>query len=406
MERKLPLEGVKIVELSWIFTGPIATKILADHGAEVIKIESARRPDDVRGYGPYKDGVAGINRGAIFANYNSSKLGMTCDLHNQRGLELAKRLIARADVVVVSFSPGTLERLGLGYEEMRKTKPDIILISITMQGETGPDAAQPTFGTHLQGGAGFCHLTGWPDRPPIVPPTALTDFIHPMFVMICILGALDYRRRTGQGQHFDISQLEASLHFLAPALLEYTANRRINTRQGNRCSYAAPHGVYPCKGEDKWCAIAVASDEEWLAFCRVIGNPEWSSSHKFSTFLGRKKNEEELDRLIADWTCRFSPGEIMTSMQAAGVAVGVVQNGEDLLERDPQLRHRQHCKVLNHPEMGRHITEMAPFRLSASPGSPSRPAPCMGEHNEHVCKAILGLTDEEFIELLNSGVFD
>ncbi|MFA4835157.1 MAG: CoA transferase [Dehalococcoidia bacterium] len=401
----LPLEGLKVIELCWLFAGPIVCKMLADHGAEVIKIESPHKPDDVRGYGPYKDDIPGVNRGPIFANYNSSKLGMTCDLKNRRGLQIAKQLIARADVVVESFSPGALERLGLGYEEMAKLKPDIILASISMQGKTGPYADQPMFGTQLQGGAGFCSLTGWPDRPPLALPTPLTDFIQPMFALTAILGALEYRDRTGRGQHIDVSQLEAGLHFLTPPLLDYTVNHRIAGRVGNRNRDGAPHGVYPCKGEDRWCAIAVFSNREWQACCEIMDNPEWSKEPRFASLPARKDNEDELDSLIAAWTVDLSPQEVMIRMQAAGVASGMVQNGPDLLDGDPQLAYREHSCLLDHPEMGKHITERAPFRFSATPSSPRWQAPCLGEHNEFVCKEILGMNDADFMDLYQSGIF-
>lgn len=401
----LPLEGLKVIEFCWLFAGPVTGKFLADHGAEVIKIESPRKPDDVRAYGPHKDGISGMNRGYMFAGLNTSKLGMTVDLKNPRGLELARRLVARADVVVESFSPGTLEGLGLGYETMVGIKPDIILASINMQGSNGPHAKQPMFGTQLQGGAGFCHLAGWPDRPPTPLPTPFTDFVHPWFVLSAILGALDHRERTGKGQHIDASQLEVSLHFLALPLLEYTANKHIAFRHGNRNPNAVPHGVFPTRGEDRWCAIAVTSDYEWEMCCRAMGQPGWSRDPRFNTFAGRKEHEDELERLIAAWTLEVSPEEAMSRLQLAGVPAGVVQNGMDLLARDPQLQYREHCSLLEHPEMGIQLTERAPFRLSATPCFPRWHAPCLGEHNEHVCKEVLGVSDEEFLDLYQVGAF-
>jgi len=226
-----------------------------------------------------------------------------------------------------------------------------------------------------------------------------------MVVLTAILGALEYRDCTGKGQHIDISQLESSLHFLAPPLLDYSLNNHLTTRDGNRHRHAAPHGIYPCKGEDRWCAIAVFTDDQWHACCWAMENPPWSTEPRFATLTDRKQNEDELDCLIASWTLDFSPQEVMGRMQKAGIPCGAVQSGPDLLTDDHQLIHRNHAYRLDHPEMGDHITERAPFRLSATPSAPRWAAPCLGEHNEYVCKQILKMTDKEFLDLFTCGVF-
>lgn len=404
MTRSHALQGIRVVDLSWQFTGPIATRFLGDHGAQVIKVESMSRPDEVRGYSPYKDNIAGINRSTLFANYNGSKLDITLDLKNPQGLEVAKKIVALSDVVTATFRPGAIEKLGLGYEELQKVKPDIIMVSMTMQGQWGPFSRQPTLGAFFQSAMGFTELIGWPDRTGVIPPMPYPDYIAPWFMLIAILGALSYRENTGKGQYFDLSQLETGLHFLTPVLLDYFVNGRIATRNGNRSNHACPHGAYRCKGDDRWCAISVFTDEEWKALCRVIGSPAWTKDPRFSTLISRKNNEDELDRLIGEWTIDRSPEEVMVSLQTAGVAAGIVQSGQDLIDRDPQLKHRGHCQVMGHPEIGSYVSEMVPFRLSETPPEVKR-APCLGEHNEYVCKEILRISDEEFIELLNSGVF-
>lgn len=402
MQSRLPLEGLKICDFSWVGAAPWATMYLAVHGAKVIKVESSSRLDFTRLSSPFKDNIPGVNRSGVFLNLNTSKCSMTLNMRHPRAIMIIKRLVAWADVVTENFRPGVMEKWGLGYEELKKVNPDIIMVRSSIQGQTGPRAYLPGYGFGLNGLAGFNHLTGWPDGEPIGVAIAYTDEIVPLFTVIAILTALDYRQRTGEGQCIDLSQFEASLHFLAPALLDYAVNRQVQTRNGNRSSYAAPHGVYRCQGDERWCAIAVFSDEEWDAFCHVLGDPEWTKDPRFATAHSRKKNEDELDRLVEEWTINCLAEEIMVLMQAAGVDAGIVEDSQDLVQRDPQLKYRHHFQRVDHPEMGRCFCESPAFRLSKT-SLDYRPAPCLGEHNEYVCKEILGMSDEEFIELLNSG---
>ncbi|MFC1919353.1 CaiB/BaiF CoA transferase family protein [Chloroflexota bacterium] len=405
MESRGALSGIRILDFSWLFSGPIATRFMGDHGAEVIKVESSTRPDDARAYAPFRDDIPGANRSALFANYNSNKLGMTLNLNNPQGLDLAKKLVAESDVVIEAFASGTMHRWGLQYEELVNIKPDIIMMSITMQGQSGPFSQYATFGLFFQSLLGFTNCTGWPDRAPAPPPTPYTDFIAPWFAVIGIMGAIDYRRRTGKGQYIDLSQLESSLHFLAPNILEYYINGRDPTRKGNRSDRAAPHGIYRCKGDDKWCAISIFNEYEWNGFCDAIGNPMWTEDNKYRTILSRLENYEELDMLTEQWTVLHSPEEVMALLQAKGVPAGVVQDGRDLVDRDPQLKHRGHFRVLDHPESGSHIYEAPPFRLNKTPAGEPTCAPCLGEHNEYICKHVLGMSDNEFVALVNSGAF-
>ncbi|MFC1974120.1 CaiB/BaiF CoA transferase family protein [Chloroflexota bacterium] len=404
METRYALEGLKVVDFSWIFTGPIATTFLADNGAEVIKIESATRPDGTRMLKPFKDGIEGLNRSGIFANYNSGKLSMNLNLRDPRAIELAKKLVARADIVLETFSPGVMKKLGLDYKELRRVKPDIIMTSMTMFGQYGPCSQQPAIGQFLQASSGFVHLLGWPDRPPALPASPYTDYIAPWFVLMSLMAALDFRHRTGKGQYIDLSMQEASVHFLTPELLDYIVNGRVQNRVGNRHPTAAPHGVYPCKGNDRWCTIAVFNNKEWQILCKLMDNPKWAIDPRFASILGRTQNSECLDRLIAEWTIKYPPEKIMATLQDAGVPAGIVETGEDLVNHDPQLKHRQHFVVLDHPEMGPHLAEKPPFSLSKASSGPQRPAPCFGEHTEYVCHEILGMRDEEFTELVAAGV--
>ena len=400
------LQGIRVVEIGWLITVPIATKFLADHGAEVIKVEWKARPDEMRAAAPFKDKTPGVNRSGAYNLLNNGKLSITPNLNNPIGLDIVRRLIARADVVIDSFRPGTLARWGLDYKGLKEIKPDIIALSMTMQGQSGRFCRQPGLGTAFQSALGFTDIVGWPDREPSGTVIPYPDFITPWFVIIVIMSALDYRRRTGKGQYVDMSQLETSLHFLTPALLDYVANGRIQSRNGNHCPYASPHGVYRCRGEDSWCAIAVFNDEQWNALCQVIGKPELSKDERFATMLRRQQNEKELDSLIEGWTCNYPAREVMEQMQKAGVPAGVVQNAQDLLDHDPQLKHRNFFRILRHSEVGSYTGQAPPFILSKTPSEMKMGAPCLGEHNEYVCTRILGMTDEDFVEALQSGAFD
>lgn len=406
MKAKRPLEGLKIIDFTWLISGPIACKFLADYGAEVVKIESSSVPDNIRITTPFNANIAGVNRSATFANYNSSKYSLSLNLKHPKASNIAKKLVAWADVIVESFRPGTMKRWGLGYEELRKIKPDIIMLSMTMQGQTGVFSHLPGVGTQLQALVGVTHLTGWPDREPAGTPIPYPDFISPWYILVAIMAALDYRRRTGQGLYIDISQLETSLQFMVPPLLDCMVNGRVQTRLGNQHPYAAPHGVYRCRGDNRWCAIAVFTDEEWRSLCEVMGSPSWTKEPRFATFLTRKENEPELNMLVEKWTSTHTAEEVTSLLQAAGVPAGVVQNGQDLLDYDSQLQHRRHFRILDHPETGQHVTEVAPYRLSRSPGEPKWAAPCLGEHNNYVCTQILGMSDAEFIELVAEGILE
>ncbi|MDO8636397.1 MAG: CoA transferase, partial [Dehalococcoidia bacterium] len=237
----------------------------------------------------------------------------------------------------------------------------------------------------------------------VAPNPAWTDFYAPWFGAVALLGAMEYRGRTGKGQYIDLSQYEAGLNFLAVALLDYTANGREQMRQGNRSPHAAPHGAYPCRGEDRWCVIAVQTQEEWLAFAQAIGNPEWVKDSRFAALESRKEHEDELETLVAAWSLDFSPDEVMVKLQGVGVAAGVVEDTRDLLENDPQVKHRGYFKYLNHAEMGLVVHLDWPAHLSLTPAQ-LRSAPLLSEHTEMVCKDILGMSEGEYRELEATGI--
>ena len=402
-QMKQVFEGVKVADFSWAAVGPQVGRTLAEHGATVIRIESHHRPDVVRVALPFRDNIPGINRSSYYAMLNTNKYCIALDLSKLEGKKIARKLIGWADVVNESFTPGTMKKLGLNYEEAKKIKQSIIYCSTCSQGQYGPHASLGVYGRQTAPLCGFSVLTGDPDREPVMLYDAYTDYITPWYLIINLVAALDRRRKTGEGIYLDHSQYEAALSFLAPAILDYTVNGRIANRMGNRECRAAPHGAYPCRGDDRWVAIAVFTDEEWTSFCEVVGNLEWTSDPKFASLSGRKRSEGELDRLVGEWTVNYTAEQVMTLMQAKGVPAGVVQTTEDLFN-DPQLKHREHFVFLEHKEIGRHAYHNEATRFTQTPPRFWKAAPCLGEDNEFVYKQILGLTDDEISDLLAEGV--
>ncbi len=402
---KKVFDGIKIADFTWVGAGPMTTKYLADHGAQVIRIESSAHPDLLRVTPPFKDGIPGLNRSAYCACFNNNKLGLGLDLNHPRAMEVVRRLVDWADIVAESFSPGTMARWGITYQDLSRIKPGIIMYSTSQQGQTGRHSRIGAYGTQLVALAGFTHLTGWPDRGPTGPYGPYTDAMVPPLGAAALAAALDYRRRTGRGLHIDLSQYETAINFLAPAMLDYTVNRRVQGREGNRNPDAAPHGIFPCKGDNRWCAIAVFTDNEWQALCNVADNSSWTADPGFSTLPLRKENETELEQLLAGWTVKYDAEELMNKLQAAGVPAGLVENGEDI-HHDPQLEHRYYLWELEHLEIGKHYYERPPFKLSKTPAELNKAGPCLGEDTRYVCTEILGISEEQLTELSAEGVLE
>lgn len=389
MEKK-PLEGIKVIDFGWQLTGPTIGRIFADWGAEVIEVGGKTRPD--------------ANRDA-FIPFHSGKRNIALNLSFPNGVEVVKRLVSWADVVVENFSGGTMKRMGLGYEVLKEINLGIIMLSACLMGQTGPHANHPGTGNTLTALSGFSSIAGWPDRDPMWL-SFYTDYIAPQFCVIAILGALDHRERTGRGQYLDMSQYEIGVHFMAPLVLDNAINQRVAAREGNRLDNAAPHNAYRCHGEDRWCAIAVFTDDEWGSFCKVIGNPAWTKDARFSTLLARKKNEDELDSRVEEWTLDHPAEEVMNLMQAAGVAAGVVETANDLLDNDPQLKHKHFFWEAENSKLGKHIMSAPPFVLSKTHYREVKHGSVLGEDNEYVLKDILGMSDEEIAELVIEGVVE
>ena len=400
---KQVFEGIKVADFSWVAVGPQVTRELAEHGATVVRIECHRNPDTLRVSGPFKDSISGIDRSAFAAVYNTGKYGISLDLNMPKGQEVAKRLVQWADIVTDSMTPGTIAKWGLDYESCKKIKPDIIYYSTCQMGQEGPLGNFGGYGMFGTAYAGYCQLVGWPDREPLPLRNNYTDFVAPWYLACALIAALLYRQRTGKGVYLDQSQVECGVTFLAPIVLDYIVNGRIAERMGSRDPYMAPHALYPCQGTDKWVAITVSNDEEWNSFCRVISDPDWTKEPRFSNMPGRKENERELDRLIAEWTKNYTPEQVMTMMQEAGVPAGLAQTAEGLFN-DHQLKHREHFRFLEHKVIGRHAYNAPAYRLSKTPNHIWKAGPCLGEDNEYVYKEILGYSDDEIADMLAEGV--
>jgi len=398
------LKGIKIADFSWTGVGPGTARYFADHGATVVKVENSDHPDILRVTAPFKDDIPGVDRGSYWANYNCNKFGVTLNVNKPEGKAIAKKMIQWADIFIESFTPGVIRRMGLDYESVKDLNPGLIYASTSQMGQTGPYAHYSGFGIQAAAIAGFADITGWPDLAPDTPFLSYTDFVAHRYLITSLMVALLHRKKTGKGQYIDQSQSESGLQFLIPPILDYEVNGAIWTRNGNRDPYAAPHGAFRCVGEDRWCVIAVFRDEEWQILCRIMGRAELAHDPRYATLSKRKENEGEVERIVEEWTMNLAAETVMHTLQEAGVAAGLVETAEDM-HNDPQLRHRHHFWIFDHPGFGLHTVEAPAFQFSKTPAQQYRRAPCMGEHNEYVCTQILGMSDEEFVEMLVAGAF-
>ena len=406
MNPQQALEGLVVVEFAAFAAGPCVGKYLANHGAFVAKVESKSRLDGFRmHYPPYKDNKKGVNRSGVFAMNNDSVYSIGINLKVPAGLEVARKLVSKSDVIIENFIPGTMERLGLGYEELRKLNPRLVMLSTCNQGQTGPRAQHPGFGSQLTSLSGFTHLTGEPDKNPVIVYGPYIDYIAVGYGYISILAAIEHRRHTGRGQYIDLSQYETGVQFVTPALLQYQILGTAPGREGNRHPDAAPHCVYPCAGEDNWCSISVFNDFEWVCLVNAMERPQWARSPRFATQLSRKENEPELDRLLSDWTHKHHAEEIMQTLQKAGVHAAKVNRIADLFD-DPQLARRRYWRPVLHKEVGVHHAEMPAFELSLTPCVDPTPEPCLSEHTFFILERLLGLDQDAVLFLSTQGAIE
>ena len=398
----LPLAGVKVADFSWIGVGPISTKVLADHGATVVRIESAIRPDGLRLQGPFKDREIGKNRSHFFGTFNTSKYSMTLDLSSASGLEIAKAMTDWADIVIDSFRPGTMEKLGLSPDVVHSTNPSAIVLSTSLMGGSGPLSDMAGYGFHAAGIAGFTELVGWPDRSPDGPWVAYTDVIAPRFLSTILLAALHSRDETGEGMTIDASQFEIGLQFLAPELESFQSTGCECTRMGNRDVYIAPQGVYPCKGDDNWCAISVTDDQTWRQLVAAMGNPAWASEG-LETAAERLAAHDDIDGHLAAWTQVFDAVDLEQRLSRVGVPAGVVQRSSDLLN-DPQYLHRSFYRYLDHVETGILPYAGHQYRIAGYEHGPRFAPPALGQHTKTVLSEFLGFSDAQIAGFEGAGV--
>jgi benzylsuccinate CoA-transferase BbsF subunit len=405
MATTLPLADVKILDIMWVMAGPAGTRLLADYGPTIVRVDSQRRIDTARTLQPFFKRKPGPDNSALFQNLNAGKYGVSIDLTKEAGREVIRDLVRWADVVTESFSPRAMKGWGLDYESLRKIKPDIIMISSCLMGQSGPWAKFAGFGNLAAAISGFFNLVGWPDRPPAGPFSAYTDYVSPRFTAIAILAALEHRRRTGQGQYIDQSQAEASLHFLTPALLDYTVNGRVQGGMGNRDFEMAPHGIYPAAGEDRWLALAVQTEQQWSALCSVMGKTSLTNDVRFATHEARRQHQDELDDIISAWTKTQDRFVLEEMLQARGVAAGAVRTVHEQAA-DPQLQHRKHFVPVEHATLGTVTVEGSRFRMSRTPAEVKRAAPTWGQDNQYVLEQILGYSEEKITELVAAEVLE
>ena len=402
IENRLPLQGVKILDFMWVLAGPGITRLLADYGATVIRVELTNRTDPTRTVGPFQDGQSGAERSGLWGNNNAGKYGLTLDLSTAGAREIVMDLVRWADVVCEAFSPKAMRAWAFDYESLRQVKPDLIMLSTCLMGQSGPLSRFAGFGNLAAALCGFYNLVGWPDRPPSGPFSAYTDYIAPRFGACALMAALIHKKLTGEGQYIDQAQAESALHFLALPILDFSANQRRYQPVANRDLYHAPHGVYAATGHDRWVAIACRTEDDWRALCAVMEAPQLAADARFNTFAGRQANCDELDRLINQWTRTAEAHDLERRLQARGVPAHVVQNADDLYQ-DQQLHHRKHFVEVPHSELGKTWVENSRFTLSRTPARVERAAPMLGEHNQYVLEQILGYGEDRIAELVGAG---
>ena len=394
-----PLAGLKVADFSWVAAAPLATKILAHWGATVVRVETERRPCLLRGALGHRDDIPEQENAISWHSVNAGKMTISLDLSSPEAQAVARDLVAWADVAVESFTPGTMGRWGLGWEHLRELNPQLIMVSSCVMGQTGPYRDFAGFGNMAASVAGYFDITGWPDRGPAGPYLAYTDYCSPRFTVCALLAAIDHRRRTGEGQHLDFSQMEAAVHFLAPALLEMQATGEQRTRRGNLDDDMVPHGVYPALGADRWIAIAVEGDEQWRSLAVEMRRPDLVALDE----AGRRARRDELDETLAAWTARQDPAGLQYRLQAHGIAAHQVQNSGECFD-DPQLAHRDHFEWVPHAFARRAVVDGVPYRMSAAPRGFRWAGAGYSEHTMDVLEGLLGYDGDRIAELFAADV--
>ncbi len=392
----LPLAGIRVLDFTWVVAGPVATRILADHGAEVIKLE--RKP-----------GPPGERQRGLQGDLHRNKLSIAVNMAHPRGLEIARRLAAKSDLVIDNFSARVMRNWQMDYDSLVQLKPDIICISMSGFGHVGPRASYVSYGPTLQALSGFTLLMAEDNGEPAGFGYSYADMAAGFTGALAALMALWHRERTGRGQFVDLSQFEALVSLIGPAMLDISVNQRAQEPPGysSQETPAAPHGVYRCRSlpddNDRWLVISVRSQSEWERLVQAMGSPEWARHPRFRTLFLRLQNRRELDRHVESWTMTQSAEDAMALLQKAGVAAGLVSNGMDICERDPQLQARGFWGTVTLPDGTQTKVTGVPIKMSATPGSVRTPSPHIGSSNDYVLGELLGYSDAERHQLIAEG---
>jgi crotonobetainyl-CoA:carnitine CoA-transferase CaiB-like acyl-CoA transferase len=389
-----PLTGLRILDFTWMLAGPYATRIFADFGAEVIKVQSKKT---ARG--------AESNLTGYFNTWNRNKRSITLDLSHSEAREIVLKLTAKSDIVIENFSPRVMANWDLNYEKLREVKPNLIMLSMSAMGQGGPWKDYVAFAPTLHALSGLTSLTSFDRDAPIGLGYAYADIVAGLYAAFAVLAALEYRERTGRGQYIDLSEYEAICTLMGPSLLDASVQDKEILPQGNCPDYiaAAPYGCYPCSGTDRWCIIAVFNEEEWESLCQVSGHPDWVREERFSTVAKRKEKRKEIDDLLSKWTIQHTAEEVVNLLQEAGISAGVVQNAEDL-SKDPQLMARNFYVQLQHPVLGKTVSDRCPIRFEDDLSADWKAAPLLGEDNRYVFQELLGLTENELSSCAEKGI--
>jgi benzylsuccinate CoA-transferase BbsF subunit len=396
---------LRVLDFCWVGAGAFVTRLLADLGAEVIKVESHAHPDNLRLSGPHKAGAKHLEGSGYFASRNTNKKSLALNMGHPEARALAKRLAQKCSVVTNNFRPGIMERWGLGYAELAAKNPSLIYLAMPMQGSSGPNKSYIGFGSTIAAISGLVAMSGAPDRAPIGTGTHYPDHVpNPGHALVGLLAAIFHRARTGEGQYIELAQLESTVNLMGPSILRYAACGELPQRAGNRREGVAPGGVFPCQGEDAWCAFEIESDQGWQALADVLGHPSWMTDASLATLAGRATRVDMIEGKLAEETRRFQATDLVTLLQARGIASAVVETSRDVME-DRQLKARGYWREIDHAEMGRITVNLPPFFATAE-GRTREPAPppLLGEHTHEIATGLLGLTESEYTRLMNEQV--
>ena len=398
-----PLDGIRVVDFCWAWAGPYGALQLAHLGADVIRIESAKRLCPSRLIPPWPDNESGVNRAGYFNQYNQGKRSLTLDLKAPEAIAIAKTLVSKSDIVMNNFASGVMEKLGVGYDVLRRIKSDIIMVSLPGYGTSGPEKDFVSYGPPQVAQSGLSALTGYVGGPPMMAGFSYGDPNGGVHATFAVMSALLHREKTGQGQYIDLSQWEAAIMLLPEAVMDYSMNGTQPERMGNRDPHMAPHGVFRSKGDDRWVSLSVRDETEWQRLCEVMGQPELGSDARFTTLTARKENEAALEEIVTAWTQEISAAEATQNLQQVGIPAYPSLDAIDMVN-SPHVGARDYFVELEHPEVGTRRHMGIPWTMSRTPCEVRRPAPCLGQDTDAVLTEIVGLSQDEIATLREKDI--